>query len=165
MKIGIIGLANSGKSTIFNALTGQNVPTTTYPTVEAEPNVGVVKVPDARAHRLAEIYKPKKVTFAAVEYIDYLGITKGDVQQNRKVLDMIKDVDAVVHVIRAFKDESVAHPLGGVNPLRDAAGRPLLRLRPGPAPPRAKGVRPVGEAFLRRPLPGGGRPASCGGAC
>ncbi|HCN19204.1 MAG: redox-regulated ATPase YchF [Planctomycetes bacterium RIFCSPHIGHO2_02_FULL_50_42] len=120
MKIGIIGLANSGKSTVFNALTGQNVPTTTYSTVEAEPNVGVVKVPDARAHRLAEIYKPKKVTFAAVEYIDYLGITKGDVQQNRKVLDMIKDVDAVVHVIRAFKDESVAHPLGGVNPLRDA---------------------------------------------
>lgn len=120
MKIGIIGLANSGKSTIFNALTGQNVPTTAYPTVEAEPNVGVVKVPDARVHKLAEIYQPKKVTFAAVEYIDYLGITKGDVQQNRKALDMIKDIDAVVHVVRAFEDESVAHPLGGVNPPRDA---------------------------------------------
>ncbi len=120
MKIGIIGLANSGKTTIFNALTGQNIPTTVYPTTEAQPNVGVVKVPDERVERLTEIYQPKKVTLATVEYIDYLGITKGDPQQNRKVLDMIKDVDAVVHVIRAFEDESIIHPTGNVDPLRDA---------------------------------------------
>jgi len=120
MKIGIVGLANSGKTTVFNALTGQNIPATVYPTTEAEPNVGVVKVPDERVERLAEIYKPRKVTFAAVEYIDYLGITKGDSQQNRKVLEMIKDVDAVVHVIRAFEDEAIVHPAGSVDPLRDA---------------------------------------------
>ena len=120
MKIGIVGLANSGKTTIFNALTGQNIPTTVYPTTEAQPNIGVVKVPDERVERLSEIYQPKKVTFATVEYIDYLGISKGDPQQNRKVLDMIKDVDAVVHVIRAFEDESIIHPLGSVDPLRDA---------------------------------------------
>ncbi|NOY39893.1 MAG: redox-regulated ATPase YchF [Nitrospirae bacterium] len=120
MKIGIIGLANSGKTTIFNALTGQNIPTTVYPTTEAQPNVGVVKVPDERVERLTGIYQPKKVTLATVEYIDYLGITKGDPQQNRKVLDMIKDVDAVVHVIRAFEDESIIHPTGNVDPLRDA---------------------------------------------
>ncbi|GMT48383.1 MAG: ribosome-binding ATPase YchF [bacterium] len=120
MKIGIIGLANSGKTTIFNALTGQNIPTTVYPTTEAQPNVGVVKVPDERVERLTRIYQPKKVTLATVEYIDYLGITKGDPQQNRKVLDLIKDVDAVVHVIRAFEDESIIHPTGNVDPLRDA---------------------------------------------
>ncbi len=120
MKTGIVGLANSGKTTVFNALTGQNIPATVYPTTEAEPNVGVVKVPDERVDRLAEIYRPKKVTLATVEYTDYLGITKGDPQQNRKALEMIKDVDAVVHVIRAFEDEAVVHPAGSIDPLRDA---------------------------------------------
>ncbi len=120
MKIGIIGLANSGKTTVFNALTGQDTPTTPYPTTEAQPNIGVVKVPDERVERLSAIYEPKKVTFATVEYIDYLGITKGDSQQNRKVIDMIKDVDAVVHVIRAFEDEAIVHPFGEIDPLRDA---------------------------------------------
>ncbi|MHC4196825.1 MAG: redox-regulated ATPase YchF [Planctomycetota bacterium] len=120
MKVGLIGLANSGKSTIFNALTGQDVSVTNYPIQEAEPHLGVVKVPDARLGILSDIYKPKKVVHATVEYIDYLGITKGDAQQNRKALEMIKDVDAVVHVIRAFEDESVAHPSGNVDPLGDA---------------------------------------------
>ena len=120
MKIGIVGLANSGKTTIFNALTGQNMPTTIYYTTEAEPHLGIVKVPDERVERLAEIYRPRKTTFATVEYLDYLGITRGDMEQNRKVLDMIKDVDAILHVVRAFEDESVVHPLGNVDPLRDA---------------------------------------------
>lgn len=119
MKLAIIGLSNSGKTTVFNALTGQNIETTAYPTVSGEPNVGVVKVPDPRVNRLAEIYKPKKVTYASVEYIDYMGLTKGDVEQNRKVFDLIKDVDAIVHTVRAFEDESVSHPLNEVNPLRD----------------------------------------------
>ncbi len=120
MKVAIIGLANSGKTTIFNALTGLNLETTIYPTVTAEPHIGVVKVPDARVEKLAEIYKPKKTTHATVEYIDYIGLTKGDVEQNKKVFDLIKDADAVVNVLRGFEDETVIHPLGNVYPRRDA---------------------------------------------
>jgi len=120
VKIAIIGLANSGKTTIFNALTGQNLDATVYPTLNAEPQMGVVKVPDMRIERLAEIYKPKKITYATVEYIDYIGLSKGDMDQNRKVFDLIKDADAIVHVVRGFEDEAVSHPLGSVNPRRDA---------------------------------------------
>src|SRR6266496_5880859 len=119
MKLAIIGLSNSGKTTVFNALTGQNLETTIYPTVSGEPHLGMVKVPDLRVDKLSEIYKPKKITYAAVEYIDYIGLTKGDVEQNRKVFDLMKDADAVVHVVRAFEDESVSHPMNEVNPLKD----------------------------------------------
>lgn len=120
MKIAITGLANSGKTTIFNALTGMDLETTIYATVVPEPRLGVVKVPDARIDKLSEIFKPKKTNYATVEYMDYIGLTKGDMEQNRKVFDLIKDVEAVVHVIRGFEDEQVIHPLGGVNPKRDA---------------------------------------------
>ncbi len=120
MKIAITGLANSGKTTIFNALTGLNLETTVYPTLTAEPHHGVVKVPDMRVERLSEIYKPKKTTYATVEYVDYIGLTKGDMEQNRKVFDLVKDADAIVHVVRGFQDEAVSHPLGAVDPLRDA---------------------------------------------
>jgi len=120
MKIAIIGLANSGKTTIFNALTGQNLETTIYPTLNAEPHIGMVKVPDLRIDKLTEIFKPKKTTFATVEYIDCIGLTKGDMEQNRKVFDLIKDADAIVHVVRGFEDESIMHPLETVNPRRDA---------------------------------------------
>ncbi len=120
MKIAIIGLANCGKTTIFNALTGQNLETTIYPTVISEPHIGVVKVPDSRVDRLVEIYHPKKTTFATVEYVDFIGLTKGDMEQNRKVFDLIKDADALVQVIRGFEDESVLHPLGSMDPRRDA---------------------------------------------
>ena len=120
MKIAIIGLANSGKTTIFNALTGQNLETTVYPTMSAEPHMGVVKVPDVRIDRLGEIYRPKKITFATVEYIDYMGLTKGDMDQNRKVFDLIKDADAIVHVVRGFTDETVVHPLESLDDRRDA---------------------------------------------
>ena len=120
MKIGIIGLANAGKTTVFNALAGQEVETAGYSDLAAEPNVGVVKVPDPRVDSLAEIYNPKKITYATVEYVDYLGIVQGDPAQNRKVADLIKDVDAVVHVVRGFEDETVPHPLESVDPVRDA---------------------------------------------
>jgi len=120
MKLAITGLANSGKTTIFNALTGLNLETTVYATVTAEPHHGVVKVPDARVDRLSEIYKPKKTTYATVEYVDYIGLTKGDMEQNRKVFDLVKDVDAIVHVVRGFENEAVSHPIGGVDPQRDA---------------------------------------------
>jgi GTP-binding protein YchF len=119
VRLAITGLSNSGKTTIFNALTGQNLETTIYPTISGEPTYGVVKVPDQRVDKLAEIYKPKKITYATVEYIDYIGLTKGDVAQNRKVFDLIKDVDAIVHVVRAFEDDSVLHPMNEVNHLRD----------------------------------------------
>jgi GTP-binding protein YchF len=120
MKTAIIGLSNSGRTTIFNALTGFNLEVTIYPTLSPEPHTGVVKVPDARVERLTEIFKPKKNTQATVEYIDYIGLTKGDMEQNRKVFDLIKDADAIVHVVRGFEDESIVHPMGSVNPVRDA---------------------------------------------
>jgi ribosome-binding ATPase len=120
LKIAIIGLANSGKTTIFNALTGLDMETTIYPTVAADPHLGTVRVPDARLERLAEIYNPKKTTYATVEYIDFIGLTKGDVAQNRKVFDLIKDTEAIVHVIRCFEDEGIVHPLGSIDPKRDA---------------------------------------------
>ena len=119
MNIGIIGLSNSGKTTVFNALTGQNLETTIYPTTSGEPAIGIVKVPDSRLDRISEVFKPRKTTFATVEYIDYIGLTKGDVHQNRKVFDLIKDVDAIAHVVRAFENDAVIHPMNTVNPLRD----------------------------------------------
>jgi GTP-binding protein YchF len=119
MKIAIIGLSNSGKTTVFNALSGLNIETTIYPTILGEPNIGVVKVPDPEVDRLSDIYRPKKTTYAAIEYIDYIGLTKGDLKQNRKVFDLIKDVDAIVHVVRAFYDESVVNPMASINPVRD----------------------------------------------
>ncbi len=120
MKTAIIGLANSGKTTIFNALTGLNIEVTAFPTLSGESHTGVVRVPDERLTRLTEIYKPKKTTQATVEYIDYIGLTKGDMTQNRKVFDLIRDADAIVHVVRGFVDESISHPMGGVGPRRDA---------------------------------------------
>ena len=119
MKIALIGLSNSGKTTVFNALTGLDTETTIYPKISGKPHLGVVKVPDPEIDRLSEIYRPKKTTYATIEYIDYIGLTKGDLKQNRKVFDLIKDVEAIVHVVRAFYDESVMNPMEGINPVRD----------------------------------------------
>ncbi len=119
MKIGITGLANAGKSTIFNSLTGLGVSTEPYATTAGEPAQGMARVPDARIDRLSEIFKPKKTTYATVQFVDYLGLTKGDAKQNRSVCEFVKDADALVHVVRAFEDETVVHPLGGVDPARD----------------------------------------------
>jgi GTP-binding protein YchF len=121
MKIAITGLSNSGKTTVFNALTGLQLETTVYATVGGEPRTGVVKVPDGRLDKLSAVFKPKKTTPSTVQYIDYAGLTKGDARQNRGVFEFIKDADALLHVVRAFEDESVAHPLGGVDPLRDVS--------------------------------------------
>jgi len=121
MKIGITGLSNSGKTTVFNALTGQNIETTVYANNAGEPNMGMVKVPDARIDRLTEIFTPKKTAHSTVQYIDYIGLTKGDMKQNKLVFEFIKDADAIVHVVRAFEDESVPHPLEKVDPMADIA--------------------------------------------
>lgn len=121
MKIAITGLANSGKTTIFNALTGLHVETTLYVTTGGEPNIGTVKVPDERIEALVGIFKPKKTTYSNVQYFDFMGLTKGDMKQNRSVSEFIKDADAIVHVVRAFEDDAVAHPLDKVDPLADVS--------------------------------------------
>jgi len=120
MKVGITGLANSGKSTIFNSLTRLGVPTPPYAATSGEAHLGMAKVPDERVDRLAEVFKPKKVTFATVQFVDYIGLTKGDPKQNRSVCEFVKDADALVQVIRAFQDDGVVHPLGSIDPVRDA---------------------------------------------
>lgn len=119
MKVAIIGLSNSGKTTVFNALTGQNIEITIYPTTSGEPHLCIVKLPDSRLDKLSKVFRPKKTTQATIEYIDYIGLTKGNMEQNRKVFDLIKGVDAIVHVIRVFEDNAVVHPIGNVDPLRD----------------------------------------------
>ena len=119
MKIAIIGFSNSGKTTIFNALTGLGLPTSSYASTSGEARVGVVNVPDERIDNLSGIFKPAKTTYAAVDYVDYIGFTKGDIKQNAKVHAHIKDADALLQVVRAFDDPSVPHPLGGTDPMRD----------------------------------------------
>ncbi|MCX8070161.1 MAG: redox-regulated ATPase YchF [Thermodesulfovibrionales bacterium] len=119
MKIAVTGLSNSGKTTIFNALTGLNIEVTPYQNITGEPILGTVKVPDSRIDKLAEIFSPKKKTYATINYIDYLGLTKGDREQNRLVFDHIKDADAIINVIRAFEDDSVVHPLNKIDPIVD----------------------------------------------
>lgn len=119
MKIAITGLSNSGRTTVYNALTGLGVETTVYPTTAGEPNLGVVRVPDQRLDALTEIFKPRKTTPLAVQYVDCPGLAKGDPKQNRSVFDLLKDAESLVHVVRAFEDEAVVHPMGGVDPLRD----------------------------------------------
>jgi GTP-binding protein YchF len=126
MKLTITGFSNSGKTTLFNALTGLNIEPTTYPTsisAAVEPHIGVVKVPDTRGDKLADIFITKKTTYATIEYIDFFGITSsasgGDVSQNAKVFNLIKDSDAIVHVVRGFEHESIMHPLHTVDPVRD----------------------------------------------
>ncbi len=125
MKLAITGFSNSGKTTVFNALTGLTLEITTYPTLIAagiEPSIGIVKVPDKRLDRLSSIHKNKKKINATIEYIDYAGIvptSTGNASQNSMVFDLIKDADAIVHVVRAFEDESVIHPMEKIDSLRD----------------------------------------------
>lgn len=126
MKLAITGFSNSGKTTVFNALTGLNLETTIYPSLisaNPEPHTGVVKIPDKRLERLASLYKHKKTIHATVEYTDFPGITSatsgGNASQNMEVFDLIKGADAIVHVVRAFEDDIIAHPLGKTDPVRD----------------------------------------------
>ena len=122
MKLGIVGLPNVGKSTLFNALTNAGAESANYPFCTIDPNIGVVSVPDERLDFLAEMYHPKKFTPAVIEFVDIAGLVKGASQGEglgNKFLANIRGTDAIVHVVRCFEDTNVIHVDGSVDPLRD----------------------------------------------
>ncbi len=122
LKIGIVGLPNVGKSTVFNALTKAGAQVANYPFCTIDPNVGVVPVPDLRLQKLAEMYKPEKITPTAMEFVDIAGLVKGASTGEglgNQFLGHIKEVDAILHVVRCFEDSDVIHVSGNVDPIRD----------------------------------------------
>ncbi|MDE7203748.1 MAG: redox-regulated ATPase YchF [Lachnospiraceae bacterium] len=122
MKLGIVGLPNVGKSTLFNSLTKAGAESANYPFCTIDPNVGVVTVPDERIKLLGELYHTKKVTPAVIEFVDIAGLVKGASKGEglgNQFLANIREVDAIVHVVRCFEDSNIVHVDGSINPLRD----------------------------------------------
>jgi len=122
MKLGVIGLPNVGKSTLFNALTKAGAASENYPFCTIEPNVGIVPVPDKRLDVLADMYNPKKYTPATIEFVDIAGLVKGASKGEglgNKFLSHIREVDATVHVVRCFEDDNITHVDGSIDPTRD----------------------------------------------
>ncbi len=122
MKLGIVGLPNVGKSTLFNSLTNAEALAANYPFATIDPNVGVVAVPDKRLKLLGDLYKSKKVTPATIEFVDIAGLVKGASKGEglgNQFLANIRETDAIVHVVRCFEDPNVVHVDGSVDPTRD----------------------------------------------
>ena len=122
MKLGIVGLPNVGKSTLFNSLTKAGAESANYPFCTIDPNVGVVTVPDERLNVLGEMYHTKKIIPAAIEFVDIAGLVKGASKGEglgNQFLANIREVDAIVHVVRCFEDSNIVHVDGSIDPLRD----------------------------------------------
>lgn len=122
MKLGIVGLPNVGKSTLFNAITKAGAESANYPFCTIEPNVGVVTVPDKRLDVLEKIYNPKRKIYATVEFYDIAGLVKGASKGEglgNKFLSHIREVEAIVHVVRCFQDDNIVHVEGSIDPIRD----------------------------------------------